>query len=262
MPTFYHGTGVRKAAASLGTNQDSGNQLANEGFARTSQNDAQEGQVNSGTAWANGQAAGAQNRGPQAVEDRTLANREASGADGNQAGAMQLARQMAMGQAPSEAAYQLQAGLDRGIGQQQAMGRSARGAAALSTAGANSQANQATMQQNAYTQGGLLRSKDMAAGRGMYATLSGQQREQDLNRLGAGNEMGQFNAKLNDAYGMQMGNAAIGLGEAGNALNGRDLNNFERGTRAIGAQDQANQQSKLWELQKRQQEQAAYLEDE
>jgi hypothetical protein len=84
---------------------------------------------------ANDQSAGAATRGPQAREDTYLSNQEASGAGGNQGGAVQLANEMAQGAGPSAAAYQLQAGLNQAQDQQAAIGRSARGQAAMATAG-------------------------------------------------------------------------------------------------------------------------------
>lgn len=158
--------------------------------------------------WANGQAM--EDRGPQAWEDQTLSNREASARDYDQAGAMQLAREAAMGQAPSEAAYMMQAGLNNAVAGQQSAAGSARGAAALANAQSNAQANTAALQNQAFTQAGQLRANEMAQARGAYGGLAGQMREQDLHRLQMGNDMSNRNADRNDAYkGMMMqgGNA-------------------------------------------------------
>lgn len=163
--------------------------------------------------WAQGQMKG--DRGPQAVENADLVNREASSRYGDQSGAIQLAREAAMGQAPSEAAWQQQQGLNQAMGAQSALAGSARGAAGIARAGTNAMANTAGLQQNAYMQGGQLRAKEMADARGLYGGLSGQQREQDLQRLGMGNQMSQYNAGLNDQYKLGMGQLGLGYGNQG-----------------------------------------------
>lgn len=157
-------------------------------------------------AWAQGQAQA--NRGPQAFENQDLSNREAASRYGDQAGAMQLAREAAMGMAPSQAAYQLQSGLDRGLAQQSAIAGSARGGAGIALASANANAAGANMQSQAFTESGRMRAQEMADARGLYGGLSGQQRQQDLERLGMGNQMSQFNAGLNDSYRLGMGQLA------------------------------------------------------
>lgn len=182
----------------------------------------------------------------QAQENAGLANNYASGAGGNQQGSIQLARQMAMGQSPSAAAYQLQSGLDQSSQQQSAMARGARGGAALATAGSNAQANTANLQQNAFTQGQMLRAREMSQGAGMYSTLLGQQREQDTARLGMGNEMSQFNAGQRDKYSLGMQGAAIGAGQVGAGTNDLDFNSYQQGMNPINAQTQANQQYQQW----------------
>lgn len=156
--------------------------------------------------WAMGQAQ--QDRGPQALEDQTLSNREADARYGDQNGALQLAREAAMGNAPSEAAYMMQRGLDSAVAGQQSAAGSARGAAAMAQAQSNAAANTANLQNQAFTQAGQLRANEMAQARGQYGGLAGQQREQDLQRLGMGNDMANKNADRNDAYkGMMMGGA-------------------------------------------------------
>ncbi len=152
-----------------------------------------------------------------------------------------------MGQAPSAAAYQLQAGLDQGLAQQQSMGRSARGAAGLATAESNAGYNSGAMQQNAFTQGGMLRSQDMAAGRGLYGSLLNDQRGQDANALGEANKMSQFNANQYDQYRNQMGNADVAFGSVANGQNGNDLDNWNRGMSPVYAQDDMNQQGQEWQ---------------
>ncbi len=232
-------------AANLGG--DGGKALSDAGFARMGYNDGEQGIVSGAAGYANDEAAGASTRGDQAVTDPRLAGNEASGADGHQAGAIELARRMAMGQAPSQGAYQLQAGLNQGSAQQASMATGARGSAALATAGANAGANTSNLQQNAFTQGGMLRSRDMAAGRGMLASGLGQKAGQDLNQLNSRNEMNAYNQDLNMKYGLDMGNAAVGLGGIENLQGQEDHANFDRGTRPGYAQDDAMQQANAWE---------------
>ncbi len=211
-------------------------------------NDAEQAGIASGMSYADKVAADPGKYRPNAEEDAGLAGQFSSGASGHQQGAIGLARSMASGQAPSQGAYQLQAGLTQGLAQQRAMAGSARGGAALATAGSNQGYNASNMQQNAYTAGGLLRSQDMAAGAGMYGTLAGQQREQAAARLGMGNEMAQFNAEGRDKYGLQMGQAGIGFGDAGNMAAGRDLSNYGQGMNPIKAQTEANQGGQSWKV--------------
>ncbi len=200
--------------------------------------------VEGGMGYANGQAQTP--RGPQATENPGLANQEASGANGNQAGAIGLAGTLARGQQPSQAAYQLQSGLNQASAQQSAMAGGARGGAALATAGANQNANTADLQQNAYTNAGILKSQDMAAGRGMYGSLLGQQRDQDAARIGQGDQMSQANSDMNDKYALGMGSAAVGLGQAGVGQSGQDLNAFNGGMQVVDAQSEADQQRQRW----------------
>lgn len=145
-------------------------------------------------------------RGPQARENQTLSNREALTRGWDQAGALQLSREAAMGQAPSQAAYQMQQGLNQAQASQAGMAGGARGAAGLALAQGNAAANTANLQSEAYNQAAQLRAGEMAQARGMYGQLAGQMREQDLARLQMGNQMGQFNAGLNDQYRLGMGN--------------------------------------------------------
>lgn len=159
-----------------------------------------------GASWAQQQAMG--RRGPQAYESQGLSNLEYQARQGDQAGSLQLAREAAMGLAPSAAAFQMQAGLDQSLANQQAMVGGARGGAGLALASANQGANAANLQSQAFNAASQLRANEMAQGRQLYGQLSGQMREQDQARLGMGNQMGMFNANLNDQYRMGMGNMA------------------------------------------------------
>lgn len=158
--------------------------------------------------WAQNQAQW--DRGATAVEDQTLANREADARYGDQSGALQLSREAAMGMAPSAAAYQMQSGLDQATAQQAAMAGGARGAAALANAQGNAGNNVAALQNQAYNQGGQLRAQEMANARTQYGQMADTQRAQDQSRLQMGNQMSQYNAGANDQYKLGMGNLANG----------------------------------------------------
>lgn len=189
------------------------------------------------------------NRGPQAWENADLANREAQTRGGDQAGALQLSREAAMGMAPSEAAYQMQQGLDRGIATQQAQMGSARGAAGVAMAGANAANNTANLQNQTFMQAGQLRAQEMAQARGAYNDMSNQVRGQDQNRLGQGNQMSQFNAGANDQYKLGMGGLANQFGnQAQGWYNGAQNPYNQQGSidnqgRAVAADSYNNAQS-------------------
>lgn len=161
-----------------------------------------------GMGWAQGQAS--QNRGAQAIEDQILSDREAGMRYGDQLGALQLHREAAMGLAPSQAAYLMQSGLDRSLANQQSMAAGARGASAIAMAQGNAQANNAALQNQAFTNAAAMRAGEMAQARGAYGDLASGIRGQDLNRLGMGNQMSQFNAGLNDQYRLGMGQLGLG----------------------------------------------------
>jgi len=150
------------------------------------------GASNADAAWASGMA---KQWGPQAMENQDLSNLEATSRGYHQEGALNLALKGALGQQPSEAAYQLQSGLDKSLAQQQAVQGSARGAAGIALAGGNAGANMANLQQNAFTEAGRLRAQEIAGYSNMYGNLAGQQRGQDQQRLNMGNQMSQFNAQ-------------------------------------------------------------------
>lgn len=216
-----------------------------EWWGHAAENDANQSLIKGGMGYANLQASQAKDR-PGAQEDAALARNVDGGAGGNQNGAISLAGNLASGNAPSQAAYQLQSGLNQATAQQQAIGQSARGAAGIATAGANQQANTANLQQNAFTQAGLLRSRDMAQGRQLYDAATEQARNQANARLGMANQMGQFNAQQNNNAALGWGNAAVGLGGVSNQLQGQDLNAHNAGMNPIEAQSEADQARKHW----------------
>jgi hypothetical protein len=235
-------------------------QLRDQMWSGMDKNDADQGAVNRGAGYMNQQSA--EQRGPQARENTTLANNFASGAGGHQQGAMGLANTLARGQQPSQAAFQLQAGLNQASNMQTSMGRSARGGAALATAGANAQANTANLQQNAWTQGGMLRSKDMAAGRGMLTSAVGQARDQAGQRLSQTNDMMAGNQGRNDQYSINSGKAAVGLGNVANGMAGQDLQYYQGGMEAVEAQSEALQMRQDWLADAEKQRIAALREDD
>lgn len=198
-----------------------------------------------GQSWAQGEAQ--RDRGAQATENQYLSDQEAYSRGYDQNGALQLAREGAMGLAPSQAAYQMQAGLDRSLANQQAIAGGARGGAGIAMASANANASAANLQNQAYTAGGQLAAQEQQAYRQMYGDLANQQRAQDQNRLGMGNQMSQYNAGLNDQYRMGMGQLSnqysqSGLGWYGAAQNPYDKQaqlDMQTGMANLDSQNQA-----------------------
>ncbi len=198
----------------------------------------------------NGLGAGADiaanSSGSRVNEDPGLSNQFAGGANGNVSGATGLARSMAEGQMPSAAAYQLQAGLNQGLAQQQSIGNSARGGAALATAQSNAQNNSAAMQQNAYSAAGQLRAQEMATGRGLYASLTDQTRGLSNDRLTQANDVTAGNGARADNFNLNMGGAAVGIGQVENRFNGQELNNDIRGHAPSVANDDAEEDYRVY----------------
>lgn len=250
-----------------GTQEDPGgwggaNKARDEWWQGQGNNDRDQANVGQGAYDANTQAQNAHTRGPQAVENQQLANNEASGAGGHQQGAIGMANTLARGTQPSQAAYQLQHGLNQASDQQTAMGRSARGGAAIATAGANAQANQAALQQNAYTQAGILKAQDMSMGRGMLGSQLQQQRDQAGQRLGQANLLGQNNSDRNDKFAIGMGQAAAGLGDVANQQQQQDLQWYQGGMQSVEAQSEADQQRQRWLADEQNRKVAAAIEDD
>ncbi len=155
-------------------------------------------------------------RGATAFENQALSDNEAYSRGYDQSGSIQLAREAAMGEGPSAAAYQMQRGLDQSLAAQQAQMGSARGNAAIAMAGGNAAANSANLMNQTYQQAGQMRADEMAQARGLYGGLSGQMREQDQARLQQGSQMSQFNAGLNDQYKLGMGALSNQFGNQAN----------------------------------------------
>ena len=211
----------------------------NRGNANAPQRNAVSGAIDSANKQAIAGPVGAQ-------QDPRLAGNASSGAMGHQPGATGLAASLAAGTMPSQAAYQLQNGLNSASNQQRSLGASARGGAAIATAGSNAQANIADLRQNAYLQAGAVKANDMTQGRGMYGSMLGQQREQNAAQLGMGNEMSQGNAANADKSRLGMGGAAVGLGQAGVQQQGTQLGDFQQGMNPVNAQTQATQAGQMW----------------
>ncbi len=216
-----------------------------EAWGQGAHNDTQQGQVDGAQKYAN-DAAKTGKGWSGADQNAGAAANQAGRAGGNQAGAIELARRMAMGSQPSQAAMQMQSGLNQATAQQRAIGGSARGGAAMATAQSNQLANTANLQQNAYTAAGMLKGQEMAAGRGLYGSMAQDSRGQDAAALAEANRMGQANAKSYDDYRMGMDNAGVQFGGVGLGQQGSDLDNFNRGMNPIYAQDDMNQQQKEW----------------
>jgi hypothetical protein len=234
---------------------------SNEAFDQMDHNNGEQSAIAGGVSAAQQAAANGQGLN-QASQNGAIANDVAGGAGGNQQGAIALARQMALGQQPSQGAIQLQQGLNNSIAQQRSNAASARGGASIATAGANRNANIGNLQQNAYNQGQQLRANEMAAGAGMYGSMAADARNQAGQQLANANSMAQFNASQNDAYRLGMGGAAVGLGGVAVGQAGSDLDNFNRGMNPIYAQDQMNQQGQEWIMANRGQAAAANKEDQ
>lgn len=145
-------------------------------------------------------------RGPQAQENAALTGR-ATDTRGQQMQALDLSRDAAMGNAPSEAAAQTRLGMNDVMGTQAGAMGGARGLSALGGTQAMGSASVGMSAGNLGMQGGLARSKEIGDAIGMYGTQAGTVRDQDQARLAQSNQNGQFNAKLNDDW--KMGNASL-----------------------------------------------------
>jgi len=181
-----------------------------------------------------------QGRGLLESNPYDAANAE-GGANGNQAGAIELARRQALGQAPGAGIRSLQSGLQQATQQQNAMAAGGRGAAALATGQANRLANTSNLQQQAFSGAGMMRSQDMAAGRGLYNTLAGQARGQAGEILDESNKFGATSADLNNKTALGMGSAAVGFGNNANTANGNAFGAAVNAWDPMHAQDEANQ---------------------
>jgi hypothetical protein len=130
---------------------------------------------------------------------------------------LDLTTQAAMGLAPSEAAYQMQRGLDQASAAQNSMQGSARGAAAIANAQGNATSNIAGLQQGVFTDAGQLRAQEMAQARGMMGTQSQALRGMDQGRLNSSNEFGLANRSMGNQQQLGLLAASQGYGGLDNS---------------------------------------------
>lgn len=173
-------------------------------------NDAQ--QASNAGALANSVANMKGDRGPQAVENAVLSNREAA-TRGEQGKMLDLSMRAAMGQAPSEAAYNQKLAMNK-IGSGLAgMQGSAKGLASLGSAQSVGGAQAGELAGEEAFKAGMGRSKEIGNAIGMYGSQAGQVRGQDLTRLGMSNQNNLFNTGLNNEW--KVGNANLAAAQGG-----------------------------------------------
>jgi len=134
-----------------------------------------------------------------------------------QLGVLDLNRQAALGQAPSAAGYQTKMAMNGLLGQNAAAMGSARGLSGLNgaqTMGSGMAGQQAS---DIAAQGGMARSKEIADAMGMYGSMAGNVRAQDLGRLQLNQQNAMTNAGLNNAYRVNSANLLASQGQLGNA---------------------------------------------
>ena len=184
---------------------------------------------------------GAEARGPMAIENKLLAQREQL-TRGEQLGALGLMRGAAMGQAPSEADYQTRIGQNEAFGQQISAMGGARGAAALGGAQGMGSATMGQSSGNIAAAGGMARSKEIGEAIGQYGGMAGQLRGQDLTRLGVSNQNARFNQTLNDEWKVGNANNAIAQGRLGVAQSGVDAGWYDEAMRPAETQFRYDQE--------------------
>lgn len=180
-------------------------------------------------------------RGQVYTEDKTLAGRAASTRD-QQMSALELSRGAAMGQAPSEAAFQTRLGMNDVMATQAGAMGGARGLAGLSGAQTQGGANASASAGNLGMAGGLARSKEIADAIGMYGTQAGTVREQDLDRLKQNSQNSQFNANLNDQWKLGNAQLAANQGRLGVSQGQTDLGWMGEQTKGADKQFQYDQE--------------------
>jgi hypothetical protein len=137
---------------------------------------------------------------------------------GQQEQALDLQRQAALGQAPSVAQQQMQAGLDQAMRSQESMRASARGASGLALADYNAAANVAAQQQQVGVQSSILRAQEMAQARDAYQAGATGIRGMDYSAAGQAAGMAQYQSdnqmkqrEMNDRYALGMYGAGEGV---------------------------------------------------
>lgn len=180
-------------------------------------------------------------------------------ARGEQASALQMQRQAAMGNAPSRAELLQGKVTDDAINSQMALAASARGGpGAQALAARMAGTNAATMQQAGARDLSALRADEMARARGEYmqgATgIRGQDVQQSQYDASAANQSNQFNAQAqlasrgqNDAQ--QMGYEKLGFGVNQADMAGRDAQAArDQHAGEFGAAQDTHKDDRLWDL--------------
>jgi hypothetical protein len=230
------------SAALYGRGAFGAEKARDETWALEKNNDKEEGFVRGTMGSLAGQAASAEQRKlsqDSLQRDRAYDSR-------NQDDANEQARRLAAGDWNSSAQQQLRSGVNQAMAQQRALAGSARGGAAIATAGANMAANNAAIGQSGAMQAGLLRSQEMATGRGLLNSGLKSSRDMGLENMDMSNRFNQNNAAMNDKFAMDLGGAGVGLG---NASAGQDKSNaayVKLGMAPIDAQSEANQARREW----------------
>ncbi len=197
-------------SANYGGSPDAASQYHDIAAAHIGDNDAQ--QAANSAALGNSVANMNGDRGPQAVENAALSGREAN-TRGEQGKMLDLSMKAAMGQAPSEAAYNQKLAMNK-IGSGLAgMQGSAKGLAGLTGAQGVGGAQAGELAGDEAFKGGMGRSKEIGNAIGMYGSQAGQVRGQDLTRLGMSNQNQLFNTGLNNDW--RVGNANLATAQAG-----------------------------------------------
>lgn len=153
--------------------------------------------------------------------DYTMTNEDRARAlamRGQQEQALDLQRQAALGQAPSVAQQQMQAGLDQAMRSQESMRASARGASGLALADYNAAANIAAQQQQVGVQSSILRAQEMAQARDAYMSGASGIRGMDYQSAQQAAGMAQYQAdnqmkqrEMNDRYALGLYGASEGV---------------------------------------------------
>ena len=149
-----------------------------------------------------------EDRGEVSPENAQLVAREAASRQ-QQGLSLDMQRDAAMGNAPSEAAAQTQIGMnDISGGQAGAMG-AARGLSALGGVQTTGAAGAGQAAGNLAVQGGMGRSAEVGQAIGMYGTSSGDMRQGDLGRVNQTNQNALANQSMNDSW--KLGNAGLAV---------------------------------------------------
>ncbi len=191
----------------------------NEALGHLGDNDAL--QASNRSAMANSLANMKGNRGPQNQENPNLVSR-GNATRNAQLGALDLDRQAALGNAPSEAAFQTRQGMNDIAGQRAGAVGGARGLSGLTGAQGASSAGAGAAAGNLAAAGGMARSKEIGDAIGMYGSQAGSLHQQDFNRLGINDDLQMGNAQNNVNWKLGNANLATQQGQLGNAYGATD----------------------------------------